>query len=114
MADFEFGIHRVTNSPPKYNVLETEMEGMKKKTRLKSTTPVREWSIEIRARTNTERDAILAHYSGQNGSLTAFNWIVPSFWGGSTYYVRYKSFAYESPEGLGSLHNFQITFEEAI
>jgi hypothetical protein len=101
-------------SAKKYNVLKTEMEGMKVKTRLKSTSPVREWEIEIRCRTNTERDAILTHYEGQNGSLTAFNWTAPTFFGGETYFVRYKEFEYENPEGLGNVWNFRIIFEEVI
>lgn len=112
MTDFDFPVHRMTPGPPKWNVLQTQMEGWTKKTRLKSTVPVREWTIEIRGRTNTERDLIIAHYNGQFGETTAFNWIVPEFFGGETYYVRYKTFSYENPEGLGNIWNFEIGFEE--
>ena len=115
MADFTFAVHRVTPEPPKYNVLQTKMEGWRVKRRLKSTVPQRRWSIEIRGQTNTERNSILSHWSGQYGPLTPFNWIVtPTFFGDATYYVTYEDFSYANPEGMGNIWNFSIIFLEEI
>ena len=114
MADFTFGIHRLTPEKPNYNVLQTKMDGWRVKRRLKSTVPQRRWSMEIRGRTNSERDSILAHYNGQTGSLTPFDWIVPTFFGGQTFYVTYEDFSYENPDGLGNIWNFQIIFLEEL
>jgi len=118
MADFTFTIHRCSPGTPTYNVLVTPMEGWRKKTRLKSTHPLQTWNVAIRGQTNTEKDLIVAHYKGQGGYLTPFNWVVtPSFFSGdtpTTYYVRYKEFTYENPDGLGNIWNFDITFEEDL
>jgi hypothetical protein len=114
MADFNFNIHRMTPEAPKYNVVATKMEGWRVKRRLKSTQPQRRWVIEIRGRINSERDLILAHYNGQNAGLTPFNWVVPSFFGGQTYYVTYEDFSYENPDGLGNVWNFLIVFLEEL
>lgn len=113
--DFTFDIHRLTAlGAPVYNVLSTQMEGTTKKTRLKSTRSQRKWEIEIRMRSNSERDEILTHWDTQKGTLTPFNWVLPSFYGGETIYVRYVSMEYSSPEGAGILHNFVIQLEEAL
>lgn len=114
MADFTFEIHRLTPEAPKYNVLQTKMEGWRVKRRLKSTEPQRRWTVEIRGRINSERDSILSHYNGQIGSLTPFDWIVPTFFGGQTFYVTYESFTYENPDGMGNVWDFQIIFIEEL
>lgn len=114
MADFTFDIHRMTPEAPKYNILSTRAEGWRVKRRLKSTLPQRRWAIEIRGRTNTERDALLAHYNGQYSSLTPFNWVVPTFFGGDTFYVTYEEFDYENPDGLGNIWDFHIVFLEEL
>jgi hypothetical protein len=115
MADFSFEIHRLTPEAPKYNVLATKMEGWRVKRRLKSTAPQRRWTIEIRGRTNGERDSILSHYNGQFSSLIPFNWIVtPIFFGNYTFYVTYEEFEYDNPDGLGNVWNFNITFLEEL
>ena len=81
---------------------------------MKSTLSQRQWTIEIRGRTNTERDAILSHYNSMKGSLTPFNWIVPTFFGGNTFYVTYGDFSYSNPDGMGNIWNFQIMFVEEL
>lgn len=113
--DFEFAIHRMTPEAPKYNVLQTKMEGWRVKRRLKSSVPQRRWSVEIRGQTNDERDSILTHYATQQGPLIPFNWIVtPTFFGGETYYVTYEQLDYENPDGLGNVWNFLITLIEEL
>lgn len=115
MADFTFDFHRCTpREAPKYNVLKTQMEGWKVKTRLKSTDPVRWWEIEIRGRTNTERDLIIAHWDGQFGQTTPFNWVRPASWDGITYYVTYESMNYTNPPGFFNVWDFVIIFKEEI
>jgi hypothetical protein len=118
MADFSFPIHRMSPGAPEYNVLQTDMEGWKRKSRLKSTHPRRTWDIEIRGRTNSEKDLIIAHWDGQAAGNLPFNWIVtPTFFSGgvpTTYYVRYKELKYENPEGMGNVWNFNISFVEEL
>jgi hypothetical protein len=114
MVDFVFPIHRMTPKAPKYNIVSTTMEGWRVKRRLKSSMPIREWSVEIRGRLNAERDLILAHYNGQTASLTPFNWVVPTFFGGQTFYVTYKEFDYDNPDGLGNIWDFHIVFREEL
>jgi hypothetical protein len=118
MADFTFSIHRCSPGPKEYNVTSTPMEGWKVKSRMKSTHPRRTWGVEIRGRFNDEKDSILAHYDGQGGFNTPFNWVVtPIFFCGNvatTYYVRYKELTYENPDGLGNIWNFSINFVEEL
>jgi hypothetical protein len=118
MADFTFTIHGCKPGPPVYNSLITDMEGWKVKARLKSTHPKRSWQIEIRGQTNDERDLIVAHYDGQGGNVTPFNWVVtPVFFSNdtpTTYYVRYKEFSYDNIPSLGNVWNFQISFVEEL
>ena len=115
MVDFAFPVHRVSPEAPKYNVLQTKMEGWRVKRRLKSSLPQRRWTVEIRGRTNSERDLILTHYNGQQGPLTPFDWIItPTFFGNETIEVTYESFTYENPDGLGNVWNFNIIFLEEL
>lgn len=114
MADFLFPIHRMTPEPPHYNVLITQMEGMRIKRRLKSSAPYRRWTIEMRGRTNDERDAILAHWDEQVGPMIPFNWYVPEFFGGEVYYVVYETMNYENPVGMGNIWDFTCVFREEI
>lgn len=112
---FTFPIHRLTSDPPKYNVLQTNMDGWRTKRRLKSTAPQRRWTIEIRGRTNDERDLIITHYNSKKGSLTPFNWTInPTFFGEATYYVTYEDFSYDNPDGMGNVTNFLIVFLEEL
>jgi len=115
MANFSFDIHRCTAKTPVWNNIATEMEGMKKKTRLKSTQPKRTWEIELRLQDGSETQNVLDHFNGQYGiNGTPFNWIQPDFFGGNTYYVRYVGLDYSNPEGLGTHWNFSIIFEESL
>lgn len=118
MANFTFAIHKMAPGKPEYNVLSTQGEGMKVKSRLKSTDPKRTWEVEIRGRTTAEKDSILAHYNGQNGFNIPFNWVVtPTFFVGgvaTTYYVRYKEFTMANPPGLGNIWEIGITFVEEL
>lgn len=118
MANFTFAIHRMTPGKPEYNVASTQMEGWKVKSRLKSTDPKRSWEVEIRGRTNAERDSIIAHYDGQNGFNVPFNWVVTPNWFTNgvptTYFVRYKEFSYANPPGIGNIWDFVISFIEEL
>lgn len=115
MADFTFSFHRMTPlEAPKFNVLQTQMEGWKTKTRLKATDSKRSWEIEIRGRTDSERDSIVSHWNGQYGITNPFNWVLPSDWGNTTYYVKYVSMTYSNPPGFYNVWDFIITFIEEI
>ena len=115
MGNFTFPIHRMTPlSAPVYNVVKTQMEGWHIKRRLKSANPVRRWEVEIRGRTNSERDEIIAHWNSQKGDVIPFNWVVPTFWGGNTFYVTYEEMNYDNPPGLGNVWDFVIIFKEEL
>ncbi len=95
MADFDFVCHHCEPGTPSWNVLSTDMEGMRKKTRLVSSLAMKSWILVFRLLTKTERDLMLAHYNAQKGALTPFNWTsIPSWVDTSVsyYYVRYKSY----------------------
>lgn len=114
MADFSFNVHRITPEAPVFNVVKTQMEGTRVKRRLKSTESQRRWSVEIRGRTTSEKNAILSHYNGQQGGTTPFYWNVPAPWGGDTFYVTYDDFSYENPDGLYNVWEIYIVFLEEI
>lgn len=87
-------ITKIAPGVPQYNVLTTEMEGRRIKRRLVSTSPTRTWTLVCDGLSQTQRDNLLAHYAGQSGPLTAFNWTVPSWFyydgnSPSTYTVFY-------------------------
>lgn len=111
--DFSYEPHAVRPGTPQWNVLATDMEGMTKKTRLISTRSKMTWELEFRLQTKAERDLLLAHYNGQNGSLTPFNWTsVPSYIDStSTYYVRYVEYVETL---IATLFNVVLKFEEAL
>lgn len=115
MSDFAFDCHHITVNPPEWNVLLTDMEGMRKKTRLVSSLPKKSWILVFRLLTKDERDLILAHYNTQKGSLIPFYWTsIPSWVDTSVsyYYVRYTS--YKETLSAGTLFELEITFEEAL
>jgi len=118
MANFAFVVHRVTPGKPEYNVVSTQSEGWKVKSRLKSTEPKRTWDVEIRGRTWAEKESILSHYTGQQGFNVPFNWIVTPNWftngSNTTYYVRYKDFSMANPPGMGNVWEIDISFIEEL
>ena len=113
---FNFEVHSIDPGIPKWNVLQTDFEGWKRKTRLKSTDPIRRWTVEVRGRTNSEKDIILTHYNDNNGPLTNFQWnVLPTVWntGYGTYYqVQYESMEYSNPDSIANVWDFSITFRE--
>jgi hypothetical protein len=113
---FNFEIHSIKPKTPEWNVLQTDFEGWSRKTRLKSTDPIRRWETEIRGRTNTEKDLILAHFNDQNGSYMNFTWnILPAIWNtgyGTSFQVQYESFEYANPSGVANIWEFVIAFRE--
>ncbi|MDY0313758.1 MAG: hypothetical protein RBR32_01645 [Bacteroidales bacterium] len=112
MADFAYVPHRVEPGTPQYNVLTTEMEGFKKKRRIVTTDPKRTWTLYFRGQSKTERDLLLAHYKGQYGQGTPFNWTsVPSYISDdSSYYVAYES--YSEVCIMNNIWEITIVFEE--
>jgi hypothetical protein len=114
MADFDFDPHHCVQTKKEYNVLKTDMEGMKIKTRLKSTLPLRQWELVFHLQSNTERNALLSHYDGQYGSLTPFNWtsIPEHISAESSIYVRYVS--YKEDVIATNCIEVSIEFEEAL
>jgi hypothetical protein len=113
--DFTFEIHRCVPHAPQYNIIKTQMEGFREYRRLKSTDPIRRWDIEMRGKTNAERDSILSHYNFHNGGLDPFYWTPnPTFFGSDTEYVTYEDFQMDCPEGLGNIWHFYITFKEEL
>jgi hypothetical protein len=113
MANFNFQCHSVVPATITWNVLLTEMEGMKKKSRLISTRSKQSWKLEFRLLLKAERDVLLAHYNGQKGSTIPFNWTsIPDYIDtAASYYVRYIEYV----ETLtATLFNISIGFEEAL
>ena len=115
---FEFEVHSIDPQTPEWNVLQTDFEGWKRKTRLKSSDSIRRWIIEIRGRTNSEKDAILAHYNDQNGPFYNFTWnVLPAIWNagyGTSFQVQYESVEYANPGNVANIWDFTITFREWI
>jgi len=113
---FNFEVHSIKPKTPDWNVLQTQFEGWNRKTRLKSTDPIRGWSIEIRGRTNTEKDTILAHFNDQNGTYMNFTWnVLPTIWNtgyGTSYQVTYETLEYVNPGNVANIWDFVIAFKE--
>lgn len=116
MADFTFSCHRCVPGTPGFNNLTTQMEGMRKKFRIKSSTPERSWSIEFHMQSLVERDLILAHFNSQYGiNGTPFYWTsLPSwiFAIETSLYVVYKS--YKEEVVAADIFNITIEFDEVI
>jgi hypothetical protein len=113
MPDFNFSIHHIEPGPPIFNVLSTDMEGYKKKTRLITTLPKRTWKVFMYLLTKAERDLVLAHYNSCYGGLTSFHWTsVPTYIDTVSYYnVIYTGYK----ETLtATLFNIEIDFEEFL
>ena len=114
MANFNFIPHHCSPTRKDYNVVRTDMEGMRIKTRLKSTRPIREWELEFRIQNKTERDALLSHYDSQYGTLSPFNWTsIPTYISSeASVYVRYKSYSEELM--VMNVWEIKISLEEAL
>jgi hypothetical protein len=114
MSDFNFIPHHCSPKRKDYNVVSTDMEGMRIKTRLKSSLPMREWELEFRIQNKTERDALLSHYDSQYGTLTPFNWTsIPTYISSETsIYVRYKIYSEELI--VQNVWTIQIELMEAL
>lgn len=97
MTDFAYEAHEVEFGAPEYNVVTSEMEWMRIKTRLKSTLPRRTFTLTFKLQSATEKNALLSHYNGQYGAYQSFNWtsIPDDLSSESSIEVRYKSFDYE-------------------
>lgn len=114
MADFNFSIHHCTQTKKQYNVLRTDMEGFKVKKRLKSTLPVRMWECELRLLSNTERNAILAHYDGQYGETIPFDWTSIPEHISSESSISVFYYSYEEEVIANNVYNIIIEFEESL
>lgn len=113
MADFAWEPHRVEPGVPEWNTVSSEMEGMRKKVRLKSTRPKMIWTLFFRGQSTAEKNAKLAHYNGQYKDLIPFNWTsVPSEIGTGPYNVRYQ--ALKIDHIMNEIWELEITFEEVI
>lgn len=115
MADFAFACHHIEPGTPAWNVLTTDMEGMRKKRRLVSTLPIKSWALTFRLLTKVERDLMLAHYNSMKGTLTPFHWTSIPTWVDVTtsyYNVVYKS--YKEQLSAGTLWEIVVEFEEAL
>jgi hypothetical protein len=117
MADFIWKPHRVEVEKD-WNVNTTEMVGMRKKTRLVSSLPIRRWSLFFRIQIQSEYESLLAHYDGQYGGTVPFYWMgsyIPDHINSAneTYFnVRYTSFRAD-PVAWGVWEIF-ITLEEVL
>jgi hypothetical protein len=115
---FNFDVHSIDPHTPQWNVLETDFEGWKRKTRLKSTDPIHKWTVEVRGRTSTEKDLIVAHWNDQQGPLTNFTWnVLPIIWNagyGTSFQVQYEMMKFENPENIANVWDFTIVFREWI
>jgi hypothetical protein len=116
--DFDFYVHSIKPEIPQYNVLHSDYEGWKRKSRLKSSLPIRKWQIEIRGQTNSEKDLIVAHWDSCSGTVEDFTWnVLPSIWNtgyGTSYQVQYESMDYSNPEQMANIWNFVIVFREYL
>ena len=74
MADFTTLPSEVIEVSPEYHNIITQTESMKKEFLNLAATPVRKYRLKFNAQTTAVKDAILAHYDGQTGGLTAFSW----------------------------------------
>ena len=112
--DFTYNAHEVEFGPPEYNVVTSEMEWMKEKTRLKSTLPKRTFTLKFKLQSSTEKDILLSHFNSCYGSYLSFNWTsIPSDLSSETSIeVRYKSFSYER-QGY-NIFEVDIEFKEVL
>lgn len=115
MADFAYECHHIEPGTPVWNVLMTDMEGMRKKTRLVSSLPKKSWTLTFRLLTKDERDLVLAHYNAQKGSLTPFHWTsIPSWVDTSVSYYNVRYISYKEQLSAGTLWEIEVQFEEAL
>ena len=115
MADFAFVPSRSFEVERGYNVLRTEMEGFKIKTRLKSNKKKRVFELFFMGLTVAEKDSIVSHYDGQYSGLTPFYWTTVPDHVSSTedsIYVRYLSMKID--EVNAAIHEMTIQFEDAV
>jgi len=118
MADFVWKPHRVEGGIPQFNVVKTDMEGMRTKTRLKSSKPTRSWTLYFRIQTQVEYEALYNHYKSMYGTLQEFHWAgsaIPDHMNPedeSFFNVRYESF--ETDPVAWGVWNITIKFVEAI
>jgi hypothetical protein len=114
MANFSWISHRTEPDAPIWNVVSTDMEGMKKKTRLKSTDPMRMWTLFFRIQTNAERETLLGHFNAQYGSTEPFYWTsVPDHISAeASIYVRYVY--YKETIQLYDIWEIEVKFEEVL
>lgn len=70
----------VTTLEPVYNNVETPTESMKKEYFNIATTPLEQYELFFKARTDAQRDVILTHFNDQLGSHHDFSWTsVPNY-----------------------------------
>ena len=114
MANFDFTAHEIDEGPPVYNTVITKMEGLRRKARVKSSEPDRTFKLKFNGQTDTEKNAIKAHYDSQYGDGDPFYWTtVPSdIDSGTNIYVRYKSISFDKI--MNNIHEISIEFQEEI
>jgi len=112
---FSYIPHHIEPGTPVWNVLMTDMEGMRKKTRLISSLPKKSWTLTFRLLTKVERDALLDHYNAQKGSLTPFHWTsIPTYIDTSVSYYNVRYVLYKEQLSAGTLWEVTVELEESL
>lgn len=102
----------VAQTPATPDVLISKHRDGSEQRRLKGAGPMRRWELNLGAEfpmEKTERDAILAHFAGQNGMLDAFLWDHPETAEQVT--VRYDAEPTEQLVAVG-LYSMAVVFQE--
>lgn len=102
---------------PKYNIIETQSESMKRNFLLfdDDGSPENEWMLDFGEVLLARRNEIRAHYLAQRGPFTKFSWSnPPTYITGEAVQVRYKKDGgyKEEPVAHGQGWSVQVVFIE--
>ena len=114
-ANFTYIPTWVTPIAPKYAVIITQSESFKKDYQLLDTNSIQRYTLKFEGVSDTNRNLMIAHYSGVTGPYDSFSWTtVPSYLNeGASLTVRYSPGGYrEKPDA--AYWNIDITFEKNV
>jgi len=120
MANFTWTPNKVKPSTPKYNVLRTPSESLKRRYYEIDSNEEKFYTLEFGliqksgAINGNNRDDIRAHFDANKGFYTSFSWTgVPSYISASPVTCRYETYE-EDPDANGNVWKVTITFREEI
>jgi len=110
MSDFNYSADRVVEEEITYKTLITEFENGYEQRRKKWDSPLRQFKLQFKTRTQSELEDIRDFFTGKYGAYTSFTWTNPN--DSEEYTVRFKEDSFGFRRVAYQIYDCEVIFIE--